>query len=46
VIAGTEQQMADFDRSIAEAERGFEQIRRDLRKKAFTAISKTGGTTV
>ena len=28
-IAATEEQMADLDRSIAEAERGFERIRRD-----------------
>ena len=28
-IAATEKQMADLDRSIAEAERGFERIRRD-----------------
>jgi two-component system OmpR family sensor kinase len=32
-IAATEKQMADLDRSIAEAERGFERIRRDAAEK-------------
>jgi signal transduction histidine kinase len=34
-IAATEQQMADLDRSIAEAERGFERIRHDAAEGAL-----------
>jgi signal transduction histidine kinase len=39
-IAVTEKQMADLDRSIAEAERGFERIRRDTAEEDLYARFK------
>jgi signal transduction histidine kinase len=39
-IAATERQMADLDRAIADAERGFERIRRDAGGNALYATFK------
>src|SRR6516225_6613643 len=39
-IAATERQMADLDRAIADAERGFERIRRDAAGNALYATFK------